>query len=225
MNINIVDLGRMDYGAALKIQEDSVGRVLSGEQDNTFYLVEHPPVITLGRRASRENILVSDDKLASEGVELFNIKRGGDVTYHGPGQLVGYPILRLEEFGRDLHLYVHKLEEVIISLLEDEYGIHPARETGKYTGVYIGSRKITAIGIGVHKWVSSHGFAFNVNTNLDHFDWIIPCGLSDRTVTSLERETGNPVDFEMVRKQVAENFCRIFDVTPVYRDIKEIQDE
>ena len=224
MNINVVNLGKMDYGSALDVQKKVLDKVSSGKEDNTLLLVEHPPVITLGRRAKREHILLSDEKLAENSVELFEISRGGDVTYHGPGQLVGYPILRLEEFGRDLHLYVTMLEETIINLLENTYGLAPARETGKYTGVYIGDRKITAIGIAVRKWVSFHGFAFNINTNLKHFDWIIPCGLADRTVTSLERETGSRVDFEKVRDQVVESFAARFEVNPVYKTMGEVAD-
>ncbi|MBI9103169.1 MAG: lipoyl(octanoyl) transferase LipB [Spirochaetales bacterium] len=222
MNVNIVDLGKMEYGKALEIQEKTVPRVLAREIDNTLFMVEHPPVITLGRRAKREHILLSDEELAKEGVELFDISRGGDVTYHGPGQLVAYPILRLDEFGKDLHLYVTMLEETIINLLKKVYDLEPATETGKYTGVYMDSRKITAIGIAVRKWVSYHGIAFNVKTNLKHFDWIIPCGLADRTVTSLEREIGRAVDFETVKSQFIQFFAERFEIMPVFKTLEEI---
>jgi lipoyl(octanoyl) transferase len=210
---------------ALQIQKETVARVQQGELGNTLYLVEHPPVLTLGRRAERKNILASDYELQKEGVELFEIERGGDVTYHGPGQIVGYPILKLEERGRDLHQYVADIEEVFVQLLAKEYGIQTSKEKGKYTGVYIDSRKITAIGIAVRKWVSFHGFAFNVKTNLRHFDWIIPCGLADRSVTSLEKETASILDFEIVKKQTAEYFSRVFDADLELKKLSEVYDE
>lgn len=225
MNLNLVDLGRMPYSEALAVQKAAVERVRNNEIDNTLFLVEHPPVLTLGRRAERKNILVSDEVLHEAGVELFNIERGGDVTYHGPGQLVGYPILRLSEFGQDLHKYVSDIEEVFVRLLLDCYGIETAKEKGKYTGVYIESRKITAIGIAVRKWISYHGFAFNVSTNLKHFDWIIPCGLADRSVTSLEKETGRTTDFENVKMQTAEYFSKVFSTGIVPKKLYEVLDE
>jgi len=212
MTIDLVDLGRMDYGEALKIQEGKVQEIQKAEGRSTLYLVEHPPVLTLGRRGKNENILLSREMLARQGVEVFEVNRGGDVTYHGPGQLVGYPVLDLNEWYRDLHLYVSRLEDVFITLLNREYGVAAGREAGKYTGVYIGPRKITAIGIAVRKWISYHGFAFNICPDLNHFRWIVPCGLADREVTSLEKELGHPVDFEGVKKQVLVCFAEIFDV-------------
>ncbi len=225
MEINFVDLGVMSYSDALLIQKKTVEKIGKGELENTFYLVEHPPVLTLGRRAERKNILASDEILEKEGVELFNVERGGDVTYHGPGQIVGYPVLKLEDFGKDLHKYVADIEEIFVQLLKNEYGIETTKDKGKYTGVYIGSRKITAIGIAVRKWISFHGFAFNVKTDLKHFDWIIPCGLADRSVTSLEKETGSSIDFGKVKLQTAEYFSKIFAADLVQRKLEEVYNE
>lgn len=210
MKINLIDLGRMSYAEALDIQRKTVARLQNNEIGNTLFIVEHPPVLTLGKRTERKNIIASDEMLKNEGIELFEIERGGDVTYHGPGQIVGYPILNLNEFGRDLHLYVDNIENVFSTLLFEEYGIRTNRDKGKYTGVYIENRKITAIGIAVRKWISFHGFAFNVKTNLDHFKFIIPCGLTDRSVTSLEKELNTEVDFDSLKKRTAEYFGRIF---------------
>ncbi|MBI9105395.1 MAG: lipoyl(octanoyl) transferase LipB [Spirochaetales bacterium] len=224
MKINFVDLGLMAYSEALKVQKETVLKVKDGRLDNTLFFVEHPPVLTMGRRAERQNILVSDEILAREGVELFNVERGGDVTYHGPGQIVGYPILRLEEFGRDLHQYVSNIEEIFSRLLKNEYGIETKSDKGKYTGVYIDSRKITAIGIAVRKWISFHGFAFNVKTNLRHFDWIIPCGLADRSVTSVEKELGHEVDFEQLKGLTAKYFSQVFGAELIQRKLQEVYD-
>ena len=224
MKINFVDLGKMAYSEALSVQKEIVEKVKDLSIDNTLLYVEHPPVLTMGRRAERGNILASDEALEAEGVELFDVERGGDVTYHGPGQIVGYPILRLEEFGRDLHQYVANIEEIFVQLLKAEYGIETKSDKGKYTGVYIDSRKITAIGIAVRKWVSFHGFAFNVKTNLKHFDWIIPCGLADRSVTSLEKEVGSDVDFEEVKAQTASYFEKVFKVELVKKELGEVYD-
>ena len=225
MKVNVIDLGKMPYSEALDIQKSTVEKVQQGITGDTFFLVEHPPVLTLGRRAERKNILASDAELKKEGVQLFDIERGGDVTYHGPGQIVGYPVLNLDRLGRDLHKYVADIEEIFVRLLLDEYGIETAKEKGKYTGVYIDSRKITAIGIAVRKWVSFHGFAFNVKTNLRHFDWIIPCGLADRSVTSLEKETGSAVDFEKVKRQTVDYFSRVFNADIEYKSLNEVYDE
>ncbi len=222
MKLNFVDLGKMNYGEALEIQHKAVSLIQQDKLSNTLFFVEHSPVLTLGRRTERKNILATDQMLEDEGVELFDVERGGDVTYHGPGQLVGYPVLRLEEFGKDLHLYVSMLESVIENLLKEEYGIETTSDKGKYTGVYIGSRKITAIGIAVRKWISFHGFAFNVKTNLKHFDWIIPCGLADRSVTSLEKELQEKVDFELVKQMTLKHFSNVFKVDIAEKSIGEI---
>ena len=222
MKINFIDLGYKSYSEAHAIQKSAVEKIYNKEITHTFFLVEHPHVLTLGKRAERKNILVSDEVLEKEGVELYEVERGGDVTYHGPGQIVGYPVLDLNDFGKDLHLYVDSIENLFTGLLKDKYGIETNKDKGKYTGVYIGDRKITAIGIAVRKWISFHGFAFNVKTNLRHFDWIIPCGLADRSVTSLEKETGTDIDFNHVKEQTAEYFEKIFNVDLVPKKLSEI---
>ena len=186
MPINIVDLGKMNYREALEIQE----RLLALRQQNTIgdvlLLVEHPAVLTLGTRGQYENILASEAVLATHGIETFEVNRGGDVTYHGPGQLVGYPIMNLSCCDNDIKTFIWKIEETFIRLLADEFQIEASREDGKYTGVWVGNDKITAIGIAVKRWVTMHGFAFNIATNLEHFKLINPCGITDKGVTSLE---------------------------------------
>ena len=149
---------------------------------------------------------------------MYEVSRGGDVTYHGPGQIVGYPVIDLKNLGRGIKDFVVAIEEVFIQLLNNEFNIPAEREEGKYTGIWIGSSKITAIGIAIKKWVSMHGFAFNINTNLDHFKWIVPCGITDREVTSLDKLTGQHNDYELLRKMTAEYFVKVFG----YENITEI---
>ncbi|HHV96779.1 MAG TPA: lipoyl(octanoyl) transferase LipB [Clostridiaceae bacterium] len=212
--IKIINLGRMDYKESLQIQEDLVAKRQAGEGMDTLLLVEHPPVITLGRRGKYSNILVPEEFLKANNIQVYEVSRGGDVTYHGPGQIVGYPIMDLRNYGRDIKDFVWKIEEIFIRLLDKEFNIKATREENKYTGVWIGNKKITAIGIAVKKWVTMHGFAFNVNTNLDHFNWIVPCGLSDRGVTSLEEILGEQQDLSKLNNLVAEYFCQVFGLEP-----------
>lgn len=179
--IKVSKLGRMDYQESLEIQERLMKAVQLGEEEDTLLLVEHPPVLTIGKSGKYNNVVVPEDVLKSKGVTIYEVSRGGDVTYHGPGQIVGYPIMDLKKHGRDIRNFVWKIEEVFIRLLKEQYGIVAHREEKKYTGVWVGEEKITAIGIAVKHWTTMHGFAFNVNTNLDHFKWIIPCGLADRS--------------------------------------------
>ena len=196
MILNLVHLGRIDYAAALVLQKQIVGARHAGHIGNTLLLLEHPPVLTLGRNSDRQNVLASDEFLAYRGVEIHEINRGGDVTYHGPGQLVGYPIVDLRSFmlsGWDGRLgavdYVRLLEEVLIRACAD-FGIRTQRIAGR-TGVWtiaggsIPEKKIAAIGVHISRGITSHGFALNVTTDLRDFDLIVPCGISDRAVTSL----------------------------------------
>ncbi len=210
MRLNIVNLGLIKYTRALEIQEKLMTLCREGGIGDTLLLLEHPPVITMGRRAEASNIYITDDELKKQGAEIFEASRGGDVTYHGPGQIVGYPIFNLIRHGRDIKAFVHNIQEVFMRLLANEYGLSPRRESGKYTGVWIGNEKITAIGIAVKHWISMHGFAFNVNTDLTHFKWINPCGLSDRSVTSLEKLTGKKQDMYRLYKLTADYFCEVF---------------
>ncbi|HEY6505166.1 MAG TPA: lipoyl(octanoyl) transferase LipB [Chitinophagaceae bacterium] len=178
--------------------------------------VEHPPVYTLGKSGNIENVLISDEMRSMKGIEFFHTNRGGDITFHGPQQIVGYPILDLEKFYTDIGKYLRNLEEVIILALA-EYGIEAGRSKGE-TGVWIeadkpgSERKICAIGVRSSRWITMHGFALNVNTDLSHFNFIIPCGIQNKQVTSLEKELGRKVDFEEAKEKVKRNFEKVFGV-------------
>jgi len=183
---------------------------------NYLLFVEHPPVYTLGKSGHMENLLINEDGMREKGIQFFRINRGGDITFHGPGQIVGYPILDLERFYTDIGKYLRNLEEVIILTLRT-YGIQGDRSPGE-TGVWIDpgvsgrERKICAIGVRCSRWVTMHGFAFNVNTDLDYFGNIIPCGIQDKQVTSLEKELGRQVPLEEVKAEVRRRFEEVFDV-------------
>ena len=180
-----------------------------------FILVEHPPVFTLGKNGNRSNVLVSDEQLKVLGIEYFHINRGGDITYHGLQQVVGYPIVDLDKFKPDLGWYLRSLEEVIIQVLA-EYGLKGERSAGE-TGVWLDpqdpfvARKICAMGIKCSRWITMHGFALNVNTDLSHFEFIVPCGIQGKTVTSLEKELGKKIDYEEVKQKIKFHFEAIFD--------------
>ena len=198
-------LGRVPYADGLALQEDLVVRRRDGEVPDTLVLLEHPHVITLGTGSHREHVLAGDEERARLGVELFETGRGGDVTYHGPGQLVGYPILDLKPDRKDLHRYLRDLEEVLIRTVA-ELGVSAHRVPG-LTGVWTWAGKIGAIGVRVLSgWITSHGFALNVDTDLDFFGTIVPCGIPDRSVTSLSREVGRPVSLDEVRPLVVQAF-------------------
>lgn len=222
MEINIVRLGRIDYKEALDIQEKLLGLRQQHKIGDIFLLLEHPPVLTLGRRGEYANILLPRQELEASGVSIYEVTRGGDVTYHGPGQIVGYPILDLNNYGKDVKDFVWKVEEVFIRLLKEKYNITADRDEKKYTGVWVGNEKITAIGIAIKRWVTMHGFAFNVNTQLEHFKWINPCGITDKGVTSLQKLLGHALDFEKLNDQVADYFCRVFGMHPVEMQIAEL---
>ena len=211
--LDVVDLGRMPFGEALEVQQRTVERRLAEEISDTLILVEHPPVITLGRGAKEEDIVVPRELLEKNGVEVHRITRGGLVTYHGPGQLVGYPIVHLYERARELKRFVTELESVFIDVLGGRYGIRAELDPDD-RGVWVeGNRKITAVGIAVQRRVTMHGFAFNVEPDLSHFNWIVPCGISDRGVTSLAMELGRSVRIEEVRRPVVESFSERFGYT------------
>jgi len=194
--------GQLPYGEALKLQKETVRRRVAKEIPDTLILVEHPPVITLGKMAKREHLIGS-----RADVEVVETPRGGDVTYHGPGQIVGYPILDLTALNTDLKKYLHRLEEVMIRSVA-RYGITAGRQEGM-TGAWVGDRKIGAIGVRVERWVTSHGFALNANNDLGGFDLIIPCGLRGKGVTSIAREIGRDVDLDELRRWVAEIFGEV----------------
>lgn len=208
--LNIIYLGLMEYQEALQVQHKVHDAVMNEAAGDTLLLLEHPPVLTLGLKANRANVYLNEEQLRQKGVGVYQVDRGGDVTYHGPGQIVGYPIFNLTRHGRDVHAFMHNMQEVFIRLLEREFGLRAHRESEKYTGIWIGERKITAFGIHIKRWTTTHGFAFNVNTDLSHFCWINPCGLSDRGVTSLKEVTGEKQDMERLTKLVARYFCEVF---------------
>jgi lipoyl(octanoyl) transferase len=210
--LNVVFLGRIEYPEALGVQQRIHNAVMNEVMDDTLLLLEHPPVLTLGLQANRANVNLSEEQLKQKGVVVYQVDRGGDVTYHGPGQIVGYPIFNLTRHGRDVHAFMHNMQEVFIRLLEWEFGLTAHREAQKYTGIWIGEQKITAFGIHVSRWTTTHGFAFNVNTDLSHFRWINPCGLSDRGVTSLAEITGETQDMERLTRLVARYFCEVFEM-------------
>jgi lipoyl(octanoyl) transferase len=160
--------------------------------------------------------------LEEKNVSIYDVNRGGDITYHGPGQLVGYPIMDLNSHGRDIHEFVWKVQEVIIRLLYQHYGAEACRGERAYTGVWVGEDKIAAIGIAVRKWVTMHGFALNVNTDLDHFRWIVPCGIVDKGVTSLQKLTGSMRPLEEVAALVIQHFCDVFGMHPFERAVGEV---
>ncbi|HRH34170.1 MAG TPA: lipoyl(octanoyl) transferase LipB, partial [Catalimonadaceae bacterium] len=174
-----------------------------------FFFVEHSPVFTLGKSGFPENLLVSESELEERKVEFFKSNRGGDITFHGPGQLVGYPILDLDQFYTDIHRYLREIEEVIIKTIA-EFGIQNGGRKEGLTGVWVGEEKICAIGVRASRWVTMHGFALNVNTNLQYFDWIVPCGIQDKGVTSMEKILGKSIDMEEVKTVLKVNFEKIF---------------
>lgn len=182
---------------------------------NYFLLCEHPPVYTLGKSGNKENVLMSDDELLQNNIEFFNTNRGGDITFHGLQQIVGYPILDLEKYYTDIGKYLRNLEELVI-LAIGEYGIEGSRSKGE-TGVWIQpgikgkERKICAIGVRCSRWITMHGFALNVNTDLSYFNNIIPCGIENKMVTSIEKELGHKVDYEEVKEKIRRNFEVVFD--------------
>jgi len=236
-SVRFTDLGLWSYQRAWDFQEALFTEVVEQKSANrklpeleriatrdTLLFVEHPHVYTMGKSGDLGNLLADDERLKAINAEFFRTNRGGDITYHGPGQLVGYPILDLDEYFTDIHRYLRTLEEVIIATLAD-YGLNGDRSPGE-TGVWldVGSpfaRKICAMGVRASRWVTMHGWAFNLNTDLRYFEYIIPCGIKDKAVTSLQRELGRPVDESEVKALVAGHFARLFEVdlaeTPVDR--------
>ena len=211
--LHVVDLGRMAYADALELQRAAARSRIDGSQpEDLLLLVEHPPVVTLGRSSKEAHLLASPELLRARGVDLFEVERGGDVTFHGPGQLVGYPIFDLKRHKRDLHWYLRQLEEALIVAL-DRFGIRGQRKPS-YTGVWVEDRKIASIGVHARDWVTWHGFALNVSTDLAFFDLIVPCGIQAVTMTSIEREVSpNPVpSAREVANVVSESFADCFEL-------------
>jgi lipoyl(octanoyl) transferase len=215
-------LGVLPYAQALDFQRQVARDRISGAiPEDVLLLVEHPPVITLGRSAKAQHLLASPEVLSARGVELFEVERGGDVTFHGPGQLVGYPVIDLKRHKRDLHWYLRQVEEALIVAL-GELGV-PAERSAGYTGVWTQGkeRKIASIGVHARDWVTWHGFALNVNTDLGFFDLMVPCGIAAVTMTSVARETGlERADMAAVEAAVVRAFGSVFELVP--RDVQEL---
>jgi len=208
-------LGLVPYGEALRIQRELVENRRAGRVPDLLLLLQHPHVLTLGvrRDGGRSHVLATPGRLEELGVEVFETGRGGDVTYHGPGQVVGYPILDLRPDRCDVHRYVRDLEEVMIRVTAG-YGVAAGRVAG-LTGAWAGAEKIGAIGVRISRWITSHGFAYNVNTDLSFFNLIVPCGIADRGVTSLARLLGHPVTHEQVEDAFVRHFSDVFERQPV----------
>jgi lipoyl(octanoyl) transferase len=202
-------LGLMPYAEAHELQQELVEKRKRDEIPDQFLLLEHSHVITLGRAANGANVLIEDEARARFGVELFETGRGGDVTYHGPGQLVGYPIIKLAPDRCDIRRYVRDLEEVLIRTAAD-FGISAGRIEG-LTGVWAGDEKLGAIGVRISRWVTMHGFAFNITTDLDYFRLIVPCGISNYGVTSLHKLLGSPVEMSDVSEVITRHFGVVFE--------------
>jgi lipoyl(octanoyl) transferase len=209
---HLIDLGLMGYAEAWELQKRIVAARKANAIEDVLLLCEHAHVITLGRNGKRENLLASEHVLRQKGVELHATDRGGDITYHGPGQIIGYPILNLSAIRRDVVWYVRMLEEAMIRATA-EFGITAGREPGK-TGVWVNSghadEKLAAIGVHLSRWVTSHGFAYNVSTDLRYFDLIVPCGIRDRKATSLEKLLGHSVDGKEVAPRIARHLGELF---------------
>lgn len=206
----VCDLGVIDYKEAWDLQLKTHKARNEKKIKDVFYLCEHPNTYTLGKVADKNNLLYTEKELHDKEISVFEIDRGGDITYHGPGQIVGYAILNLEDWKKDTHLYLRSLEQTIMNVCKD-YNLVPSRNE-KYTGVWIDNRKICAIGIKVSRWITMHGFAFNVNTDLSLFDGIIPCGIKEKEVTNLSRELNqSTVDLNKVKKELVESFTNVFD--------------
>ena len=204
----VEDLGRRPYAEVLELQRELAKERIAGTRPDTLLLVEHEPVVTLGRSSKAAHLLADARLLKSRGVDLFEIERGGDVTFHGPGQLVGYPIVDLTQHKQDLHWYLRQLEQVLIDALAT-FGIRGSR-VEKYTGVWVDDRKIASIGVHARSWVTWHGFALNVSTDLSYFDLIVPCGIPEVEMTSIARELAEPIDMNAVAARVGCAFADRF---------------
>ena len=220
----VVGLGRLEYGRALDLQRQLADQRITGQiERDLLLLVEHPPVITLGRSFQVDSLQTSRSALEARGINLFEIERGGDITFHGPGQLVGYPIFDLKQHREDVHWFLRQLEESIIQTLAT-FGIKGGRRE-KYTGVWIENRKIASIGIHVKNWVTWHGFALNVTTDLSHFDLIVPCGIPDVIMTSMHKELAEKTPRDLWGRTLDEvvlGVSEVFGMTPQMMQLHQI---
>jgi lipoyl(octanoyl) transferase len=207
-NFIYCDLGNVDYKEAWDLQKELFEKRYKDELPDILLLLEHNHTYTLGKTADKSNLIGSKNYLEENNISVYDIDRGGDITYHGPGQIVGYPIISLENWKKDTHKYLRAIEEVIIRTC-DEFGIKASRNE-KYTGVWVDDKKIAAIGIKVSRWITMHGFAFNINTELKYFSGIIPCGIKDKSVTSLENELNQKMNLETVKNLLVKHFKEVF---------------
>lgn len=210
ININLIDLGITDYKAALRFQKETLRRRQFREIDDTLILTEHNPVFTIGRQGSRANILVENNVLEAYKIAVYETDRGGDITYHGPGQMVVYPVLDLKGYKKDVRWYLHKLELAVIAFL-DKYNIKGAQKNN-FNGVWVDEKKIASLGIGVSKWVSYHGLAINISTDLEYFDMINPCGICGAKITSLSMILNKSIGIQEVKDNFILTFEEVFGV-------------
>ncbi|GAE88214.1 lipoyl(octanoyl) transferase LipB [Acetivibrio straminisolvens] len=217
---NLILPGCMEYSRALELQKKLLNMRYENAINDTLILLEHSHVYTVGRNGNIKNLLVDESFLDQRSIKLFKITRGGDITYHGPGQLVGYPIVDLNGYGRSVHRFMSMMENLFIRLLKEEFGIL-AETDEKYPGIWVNNSKLTAFGFGVKKWITYHGFAFNVNTDMSYFSNIIPCGIKDKGVTSLENILNRRVNFEDIMMMVSDYFKKIFG----YKEMLQVRYE
>jgi lipoate-protein ligase B len=210
---NVYQLGLMEYSTAYELQKTVHGRRLRGEEPDALLLLEHTPTFTVGKSGKLDNVLASRDTLEALGISLFLIERGGDVTYHGPGQIVGYPIIDLRDRGKDIRKLVYDLEEVLIRTLKD-FSVDGQRDP-THPGVWVNQAEVAAIGLSVRKWVSMHGFALNVNTRMEHFSLINPCGFTDRKAASISQLLSQEVPVERVTEKLLFHFSNVFETRVV----------
>jgi lipoyl(octanoyl) transferase len=213
--------GIVPYHVALEWQKVIVEAKMKQDLLDVVLFLEHPPVITIGKNGNLSNILVSTEQCKKQGISIYPISRGGDVTFHGPGQIVGYPLFDLQHFDKSIRNFVTQLEEVFISLLQNTYHLSAQRIPG-YTGVWIGNNKITAMGLSVHKYITMHGFAFNVSADLKYFRMITPCGISDKGVTSLDNETGKRNPLNLCIQQIGEEMAKCYSIDIEWKPLQEV---
>lgn len=219
--LEVCRLGRLGYAEGLELQKSLETEVISKRERDYLLLLEHPHTFTIGRRAKSDGVLATAEILKAIGAEVFEINRGGKVTYHGLGQLVGYPIINLSSYKEDVHLYVRNLEEVLMRTLDD-FGIETFRIEG-LTGVHTNEGKIAAIGVHIKRWVTTHGFALNVNTDLSYFNWIIAC--EGEPVTSMEKVLGREVEFAEVEEKIVKHFADVFEFKEIEESAKAVSAE
>ena len=209
-NIDVKRLGSMDYQAALELQLDYLEKRINGEINDTLILLQHTPTITIGRKGNKDNLLISEKILEQKKIKYYEVNRGGDITYHGPGQLVCYPIIDLKGHTKDIHKYLRTLEQIIIDVLL-EFEIEARRIDG-LTGVFVKNSKIASIGVGIKRWVTFHGLSLNINTDLSYFDFIVPCGLNNNPVTSIKswNKLQDEIDLSIVEDRIIKGFTKYF---------------